>query len=44
MGSYSVTRSTTVDAPAHEVHALIADFHRWTEWSPWRGDGPGASA
>ncbi len=40
MGSYSVTRSTTVDAPAHEVHALIDDFHAWTQWSPWEDLDP----
>ena len=40
MGSYSVTRTTTVDAPAHEVHALIDDFHAWTQWSPWEDLDP----
>lgn len=37
---YEVVRSATVAAPAQEVFALVADFHRWTEWSPWEGLDP----
>ena len=33
--SFSVQRTTTVRAPADKVFALITDFHRWSEWSPW---------
>jgi hypothetical protein len=33
--SFSVERRTVVQAPAHKVQPLIADFHRWAEWSPW---------
>jgi uncharacterized protein YndB with AHSA1/START domain len=33
--SFSVQRATTVRAPADKVFALIDDFHRWGEWSPW---------
>jgi len=33
--SFSVQRSTTIRAPADKVFALINDFHRWGEWSPW---------
>ena len=33
--SFSVQRSTTIHAPADKVFALINDFHRWGEWSPW---------
>ena len=33
--SFSVQRSATIDAPADKVFALINDFHRWGEWSPW---------
>ena len=33
--SFSVQRTTTIRAPADKVFALIADFHRWSEWSPW---------
>ena len=33
--SFSVQRTTTIRAPADKVFALIADFRRWSEWSPW---------
>jgi carbon monoxide dehydrogenase subunit G len=33
--SFSVQRATTVHAPPDKVFALINDFHRWGEWSPW---------
>lgn len=33
--AYQVTRSTEIAAPPAEVHALINDFHKWDEWSPW---------
>ena len=40
MGGYSVERSITVNAPAHLVHGLIDDFHKWTQWSPWEDLDP----
>jgi len=40
MGSYSVERSITINAPASRVHDLVDDFHRWTEWSPWEDLDP----
>ena len=40
MGSYSVERSTTVNAPAERLHGLIDDFHHWTRWSPWEDLDP----
>ena len=33
--AFSVQRTTTIHAPADNVFALINDFHRWGEWSPW---------
>lgn len=30
-----VERSATVAAPADVAYALVSDFHRWGEWSPW---------
>ena len=33
--TYTVERSTTVDAPPERIFDLIADFHKWTKWSPW---------
>ena len=32
---FSVSRSTHVDAPARVPYAIVADFHRWGEFSPW---------
>ena len=32
---YTVTRSTNIKASPEKVEALVADFHRWNEWSPW---------
>ena len=39
-GEYEVRREATVAAPAQKVFDLIADFHHWTEWSPWEGLDP----
>ncbi len=33
--TYKVVRSATIHAPQAEVFALINDFHKWDEWSPW---------
>lgn len=30
-----VTRSTTIAAPPAAVFAVVNDFRRWDEWSPW---------
>ena len=38
--TYTVERSVLVDAPPERVHPHIADFHRWTAWSPWEGVDP----
>ena len=41
MGSnYTVERSTKINAPASAIYEQIADFHRWTAWSPWEGLDP----
>ena len=40
MGSYTVERSITVNAPAPRVHGLVDDFHNWTSWSPWEDLDP----
>jgi hypothetical protein len=34
-GTYRVTRSANVAAPASIAYAQVADFHRWEAWSPW---------
>ena len=37
MPTFENARSLTTTAPVETVHALVADFHKWTEWSPWEG-------
>jgi hypothetical protein len=37
---YRIARSRTVAAPPEVVHAHVADFRRWTEWSPWERKDP----
>ena len=32
---FSVQRSATIKAPPEKIFAVLNDFHRWTEWSPW---------
>jgi hypothetical protein len=32
---YLLARSTTIKAPAAQVFALVNDFHKWQQWSPW---------
>jgi hypothetical protein len=38
--NYVVERSATIQVAADRVYAHIADFHRWTDWSPWEGLDP----
>ena len=33
--TFSVTRSASIKAPPEQIFAVINDFHRWTDWSPW---------
>jgi hypothetical protein len=40
-GSFSVERRIVVQAPQHKIQPLIADFHRWADWSPWERLDPG---
>ncbi len=42
--SYTVTRSTTIAAPAAVVYAQVADFHHWDAWSPWAKLDPAMKA
>jgi hypothetical protein len=37
MPSFEHTRSLVIAAPPAAVHALVADLHAWTRWSPWEG-------
>ena len=33
--SYTVERSATIEAAPERVYEQVADFRRWTSWSPW---------
>lgn len=38
--TYRVQRTVTIAAPPERVHLQIADFRRWTAWSPWEDVDP----
>ena len=40
MADFTVVRETHIDADPARVHALVNDFHHWTEWSPWEHVDP----
>ncbi|WP_139981704.1 SRPBCC family protein [Nocardioides litoris] len=40
MGSYRVSRSTTIAADPALVHRLVHDLREWRAWSPWEGLDP----
>ena len=33
--TFTVQRSAAIKAPAEKIFAVIDDFHRWPDWSPW---------
>ena len=33
--SYTVSRSTTIEAAPEAVYPLVAEFPNWPKWSPW---------
>ena len=33
--TFTVQRSTTIKAPPERIFAIVNDFHRWVDWSPW---------
>lgn len=37
---FRVTRATTIKASPDKIYPLIADFHRWTAWSPYENKDP----
>jgi Polyketide cyclase / dehydrase and lipid transport len=37
---FRVQRATSIQAPPERIFPLIADFHRWTSWSPWENKDP----
>ena len=38
--TFTVQRSTTIQAKPDKIFPLVADFHRWAEWSPWEALDP----
>lgn len=38
--TFRIQRSSVIKAPPARVFALIDDFHRWVEWSPWEKVDP----
>ena len=38
--TYTVERSATVNAAPADIYPHLADFHRWTAWSPWEDLDP----
>ncbi|MGI9610413.1 MAG: SRPBCC family protein, partial [Acidimicrobiia bacterium] len=41
--TYTVERSTTINASPSEVYSHMNDFHNWTAWSPWEELDPDMS-
>jgi uncharacterized protein YndB with AHSA1/START domain len=33
--TFHIERIATVAAPPEAVYAVVSDFHRWEQWSPW---------
>ena len=33
--TFSVQRAATIEAPPEKIFAVLNDFRRWPEWSPW---------
>jgi len=38
--TYTVQRSTKIEAPAERIYDQIVDFHSWVNWSPWEDIDP----
>jgi hypothetical protein len=38
--TYTVERSATMDSPPQAIYGQIADFRKWTNWSPWEEVDP----
>jgi uncharacterized protein YndB with AHSA1/START domain len=38
--TYTVERSTRIEAPPERIYARISDFREWPQWSPWEDVDP----
>ncbi|HZJ05419.1 MAG TPA: SRPBCC family protein [Nocardioidaceae bacterium] len=38
--TYTVERSALIEAPPARIYDQTANFHNWTNWSPWEGLDP----
>jgi uncharacterized protein YndB with AHSA1/START domain len=38
--TFRVTRAININTPPEKIFPLIADFHRWTAWSPYENKDP----
>jgi hypothetical protein len=38
---FRISRARAIAAPPAALHAVVNDFHRWPEWSPWEKLDPG---
>jgi uncharacterized protein YndB with AHSA1/START domain len=38
--TFRIERSTSIQAQPEKVFAVLNDFHRWPEWSPWEKMDP----
>jgi len=41
--TFTVQRSTTIDASPQQVYGHLIDFRKWPQWSPWEEMDPNAS-
>ncbi|HYH98746.1 SRPBCC family protein [Hyalangium sp.] len=41
--TFTVQRTATIQAPADIPFAMVNDFHRWGQWSPWEKLDPNQS-
>jgi len=40
--SYTITNTVEIDRPASVVYGQVADFSKWSAWSPWKEQEPNA--
>ena len=38
--TFTIQRSTTINAPPDKIFVILDDFHNWQAWSPWEKRDP----